>query len=413
MRILWASTAPWAGSGYGVQTAMTTARLQTAGHSVAIACNKGLEGNVLHWPGPREAIPLFPAGQNPRRHNMDKVAQHAEQFEADVIISHYDAWCLDQKRLDHDAFTRPWVPWFPIDTDDVASIVLNAVRGLRGAAYRITQTRHGQAAMHSHNEQCAYVPAGYDATVFHPADPQAAKRELGLEGRFVVAMVAANSGTPDAPSRKSFPQVFQAWQWFVEKHPDSVLYIHAMPQGHLNLDAMAEEYQIRDNLLFADPYYLYAGMFKADDMARIYNAADVLLNPSMGEGFGVPIVEAQACGTPVITGDWTAMSEVTKTGYRIPQEQASRYQMVGYGGDMFLPRSEAILDALEQATTWAYDPQVVSESVSEYEAAAVWRDHWRPALREVEDLLGLREPASVEVEETNTAIRAMLMEGVR
>ena len=56
----------------------------------------------------------------------------------------------------------------------------------------------------------------------------------------------------------------------------------------------------------------------------------------MGEGFGVPIIEAQACGTPVITGDWTAMSEITRTGLAIPKEDAMPYPIVTYG-TMYLP----------------------------------------------------------------------------
>jgi glycosyltransferase involved in cell wall biosynthesis len=391
VRILWASPAPFLASGYGVQTAMITPRIQGSGHDVAIACNRGAESHVSVWPGPRGQIPIFPKGQRDNRHNMDKVERHAEEYGADLIMSHYDAWCLNQERLGGDAFQRPWVPWFPIDTDDVATLVLNAVRGLRGAAFRITQTHHGVAAMESHNVQCAYVPAAYDKQVYHPQAKAAARAELGLdENRFIAAVVAANSGTKDAPSRKSFPQVFQAWKWFIQKDPDALLHVHAMPQDHLNLDALAAEYEITQSVRFADPYYLYAGMINADTMALIYSAVDVLVNPSMGEGFGVPIVEAQACGTPVITGDWTAMSEVTRTGYKIPKTRAARYQMAGYGGDMFLPQSEAILDGLTEAVGWTHDPAEVSKKVAEYEVNHVYQTHWKPVLEEVESLLGKR-----------------------
>lgn len=52
-------------------------------------------------------------------------------------------------------------------------------------------------------------------------------------------------------------------------------------------------------------------------IADLYRAADVLLSPSMGEGFGLPIAEAQACGCPVITQDCSSMSELTINGIAI------------------------------------------------------------------------------------------------
>lgn len=388
MRVLWASNAPFLATGYGVQTSMVAPRLQLLGHEVAIACNHGLEGGMLPWPGPREPLALYPVGL--KGHKVDIVANHAEHFNADVIMTHYDAWCFNQARLGNESFRKPWVPWFPIDCDDVPRAVLDSVRGITGAAYRITQTRHGQDAMHSHGAQCAYVPASYDGLTYRPhsaAEKAAARKDMGIEdGRFMAMMVAANTGTPDAPSRKSFPQVLQAWKWFLEVEPDALLYLHCRSQGHLDLDQAAGEMGIGHSLRFAHSYFHHSGMYPAEDMATLYSVSDVLLNPAMGEGFGVPMVEAQACGTPVISGDWTAMSEVTKTGYKIPKSEAARYQMLGYGGDQFIPKSEAIRDALVESTKWAYDEVEVSEAVSEYELERVWEDHWVPVLAEVEEL---------------------------
>jgi glycosyltransferase involved in cell wall biosynthesis len=50
----------------------------------------------------------------------------------------------------------------------------------------------------------------------------------------------------------------------------------------------------------------------------MYSAADVFMLPSRGEGFGLPIVEAQACGTPVIVTDFSSMPELTFAGWKVP-----------------------------------------------------------------------------------------------
>jgi glycosyltransferase involved in cell wall biosynthesis len=46
------------------------------------------------------------------------------------------------------------------------------------------------------------------------------------------------------------------------------------------------------------------------DLPLLYSAADCFLFPSFGEGFGLPVLEAMACGTPVVTSDRTSLSEV-------------------------------------------------------------------------------------------------------
>ena len=47
-----------------------------------------------------------------------------------------------------------------------------------------------------------------------------------------------------------------------------------------------------------------------DVLAAIYRQADLLLQPSDGEGFGLPVIEAMACGTPVIASDLPVLREV-------------------------------------------------------------------------------------------------------
>jgi glycosyltransferase involved in cell wall biosynthesis len=200
---------------------------------------------------------------------------------------------------------------------------------------------------------------------------------------FLAVMVAANKGAESAPSRKSFPQVFEGFAQFHKDHPDSFLYVHSQSKSHLDLEWYAEKFGIVDCIAFAHGYFLHTGLYPPEDMRQMLNSADVLLNPSMGEGVGVPILEAQACGTPVITGDWTSMSEITKTGLAIPKEDAEKYTINNYG-DMWMVHPEAIRDALHEAAKWQYDPVDVAVAIGEYEIDTVVKDYWVPAMEEVE-----------------------------
>lgn len=61
-------------------------------------------------------------------------------------------------------------------------------------------------------------------------------------------------------------------------------------------------------------YLYYPGYISNQDLAILYNAAFAFLYPSLRESFGIPIIEAMASGTPVITGNISAMPEVAGSG---------------------------------------------------------------------------------------------------
>jgi len=55
---------------------------------------------------------------------------------------------------------------------------------------------------------------------------------------------------------------------------------------------------------------IITGFVKENDMALLYNAADAFIFPSLYEGFGLPVLEAMACGTPVVCSNTSSLPEV-------------------------------------------------------------------------------------------------------
>ena len=72
-------------------------------------------------------------------------------------------------------------------------------------------------------------------------------------------------------------------------------------EGGQDLEAVAENLGITDCVRAVDQYRYHGGLVQASDLKDWYGALDVLSCCSFGEGFGLPIMEAQACGVPVIT----------------------------------------------------------------------------------------------------------------
>jgi len=116
-------------------------------------------------------------------------------------------------------------------------------------------------------------------------------------------------------------------------------------------------------------------------LAALYSAADVLLATSAGEGFGVPVVEAQACGTRVIVSDWTAQTELVGDGWAVEvQPLWDPYQDAWFATPM-IPR---IVDALEEAYAAERGPsQQAVDFAADYDADVVYAKYWRPALEQL------------------------------
>lgn len=55
---------------------------------------------------------------------------------------------------------------------------------------------------------------------------------------------------------------------------------------------------------------IITGFVKENDMPLLYNAADAFIFPSLYEGFGLPVLEAMACGTPVVCSNTSSLLEV-------------------------------------------------------------------------------------------------------
>jgi glycosyltransferase involved in cell wall biosynthesis len=52
------------------------------------------------------------------------------------------------------------------------------------------------------------------------------------------------------------------------------------------------------------------GLVAEEDLPGLVTGADVLLYPTLYEGFGLPVIEAMACGTPVLTSATSALQEI-------------------------------------------------------------------------------------------------------
>jgi glycosyltransferase involved in cell wall biosynthesis len=280
-----------------------------------------------------------------------------------------------------------WVPWFPIDHDPIPESIADI---LGSAFYPIAMSRSGQREANNVGiKKVGYVPHGVDTEVFRPRHRALSRKTLGMpKDAFIVSLIAMNKGIP---SRKAFTQQMEGFARFAKTHPDSFLYLHTLMtpemQGY-NLHDIANKIGISDKLITPDQYQYLVG-YPREFIAEVYNASDVCLHATMGEGFGVGIIEAQACGCPVILGGWTAMEELLHAGWMLDKETMSIPQMTPLGSNQFIPSPAAI----ELFLNVAYDQpekdrlelrKVAAEAMKEYDHRNVFEKYWKKEFRNIE-----------------------------
>lgn len=392
LKLLYSSNAFWSNTGYGVQGKSLLPRLADlpefgGRQNIANFAWYGLQGGVHDVNGFR----CYPAGNDP--YGNDVIGLHTKDFGANVVISLIDVWVM--KDTAQKIAPALWCPWLPIDHDPVPQAFLDS---LKGAHKPITYAKWGHDMLKNAGVDNVYIPHGIEPDVYKvQPDIESVKRFkseiLKCDGHLSV-MVAANKGYPD---RKAFQVQMRAWAQFAKDKPDARLYLHTEPTpmyGGLDLGALAVAVGIGDKVIFPNRYSYYRGL-PPEFLSMVYNAADVLLANSMSEGFGIPIIEAQACGTPVITTNFSAMPELVRWGYKIDPADLFWSPMNAWQA---FPNVNGIRDALNElyshweknkAWTLAQRLKVSKQIHDEYSWDVIVNDHWKPFAAELlNDIFG-------------------------
>jgi glycosyltransferase involved in cell wall biosynthesis len=142
---------------------------------------------------------------------------------------------------------------------------------------------------------------GVDHQAFHsPTEEERARvrARLGLGDQPYIAFLGAKE------PRKNVPNLIRGWAAAVKDRKDPPALVIAGGQGHDDeIDSAVAEVPVHLRLL--RPGYL-----RFADLPGYLGGALMAAYPSYGEGFGLPILEAMACGTPVLTTPRLSLPEV-------------------------------------------------------------------------------------------------------
>lgn len=152
-------------------------------------------------------------------------------------------------------------------------------------------------------EKVTVIYSGINHSVFHPIEKDAARarltEEYNLDAPFIIYLSRL-----EHPA-KNHVRLIEAFERF-KAETDSAHKLVLPGADWDRADAIRE--RAATSPVHAD--ILFPGFLPRADLPLFYSACDLMAFPSLFEGFGFPIVEALACGAPVICSDTSSMSEI-------------------------------------------------------------------------------------------------------
>jgi glycosyltransferase involved in cell wall biosynthesis len=157
--------------------------------------------------------------------------------------------------------------------------------------------------VHVHEDKIRVIPNG-----LRTPNPEEASLEDELRKRYNLEQFILNVG--GIHERKNISRLIEAFARLVKQGFEGKLLITGNISGHSyqvkmkhKIDSVIEELGLGERIVFT-------GFVTERELDSLFRLAEILIYPSLYEGFGIPILEAMKMGLPVITSNTTAMPEV-------------------------------------------------------------------------------------------------------
>lgn len=264
-------------------------------------------------------------------------------WKPDIILQVFDLFTL-WPQLRNYGHTLPLATYSPLDARPIAQVQWECAKLCKVVIPQCHFAK--QVYQEAGIETSAPVYHGVDPKVYYPRTPAEnaeTRARYGIEKDiFLVLMVQDNTPRKNIPAQIKAFQNFKRWSG-AKAHLLGIMPNMDVSTRGLDLDQLWEALRENDDECFTHRFGL-----EEDELARLYSAADVLLQGVHSEGFGLPVIEAGACGIPTIATDYGSLTElVGKRGWLVPG-QVDYCQPATFNWQM-TPSLQGMQDALMDA----------------------------------------------------------------
>jgi glycosyltransferase involved in cell wall biosynthesis len=267
-------------------------------------------------------------------------------FKPDIVFDVRDPWMFDYQASSPQ---RKFFKWVIMPALDSVPQKIDWLCTFNTADILVPYTEWAKNYLsHYTNLWHHTTPAGIDETIFKPSDNL--KTKFGLpKDSFIIGSVMRNQ------RRKLIPGLFEVIRKVKDTYPNIILYLHTtFPEiSGWNIPSLLIEFGLANSVYFTYKCKMCKHFFPAkfsgpqtfckkcgefactmsstmngisdNEMSIIYNMFDIYIQYAICEGFGMPQIEASACSVPVMSVDYSAMSEVVRNvdGFPIPLSSLS------------------------------------------------------------------------------------------
>jgi glycosyltransferase involved in cell wall biosynthesis len=215
-----------------------------------------------------------------------------------VMTIHDMIWLFPQQYSKSDTFSLQWklMEWYQLTIPRIAS---------RRAAAILTVSQISKDDIVRHlgiDPTCIHVTHGAVSSLYQrvedPGKAQSIRTKYGLNSRFIFAIGSADP-------RKNLEILVDAYA----RLPESL-----RTEYHLVImwtaPVLAESISKKIQDLDISRFVRFIFQVPNEDLVFLYNEASLFVFPSLYEGFGLPVLEAMACGTPVVAANTSSIPEV-------------------------------------------------------------------------------------------------------
>lgn len=380
-RILFCSEATFLNTGYATYTREILNYLHSTGkYELAEMASYGEQNDPRAQNIPWKFYGVVP-GANSSKEDKEQYQHHSTaqfgelafesvclDFKPDIVCDIRDFWMLDfQERSPF----RPFYKWCIMPTVDARPQARQWIATYQSADACLTYSEWaGEVLKEQSGGKINYIgispPSAHSA--YRPAqDKVALRKSMGLDPSLkIVGTVMRNQ------RRKLYPDLFAAFRLLLDSVEDNskyMLYCHtSYPDLGWDIPELLQQYELSSKVLFTyicqqtnQPFVsLFRGAItqspytnqycavlsnvksgaEYEDLAKIINLFDLYVQYANCEGFGLPQVEAAACGVPVMATDYSAMESVIKNLNGIPVKPKALYKELETGCLRAVPDNE-------------------------------------------------------------------------